>query len=641
MYLEFFGLREKPFNVTPDPHFLYMSPSHQEAFANLIYGVRERKGFIMVTGEVGTGKTTLLHSLLANLDDDIRSVFVFHTGLDFTDMLEMVHHELGIPISTPTRAALLQSLNRYLIEQLGEGRNVALIIDEAQNLSPELLENLRLLSNLETAKDKLLQIVLVGQPELDDKMALPQLRQLKQRIAVHGVIDTLSPGESRAYIRHRLAVAGAPNQGAGIFSEEAISHLVHAAGGVPRQLNVLCDNALLIAYADGSREVLSAHAREAIRDHGAPTPSARRKAELEATQPSLPPLPPPAPSRRWLMPAVIIGALAIAALLYGSFRLGSRKGMPGETSRSLPPQREVQRTPQPMADEPAAAMPIPATAQAAPAESPAQLADELARRRDSAVLDPLYAGERATETRQAPTHTGERILDPMYTRQPDEAVTQRPAESVTQRPVAARPVETVAERPATSRPVPSATQLDTATQSSAPPAASDVMDEPPAARPATQTRTSPPATSTPAVAVTEDGRPGRFLPDRRPENESVPLPQEAPDSPVASPEPAPLTHHEGNQNLLERFWHASTLVELQSILDQCPRRTYVVRPGDHFIGLVYAATGRRDVLVLDLVERMNPQVTDFDLIEVGWPLILPDFTSSASETSEVAGTPSG
>ena len=546
MYLEFFGLREKPFNVTPDPHFLYMSPSHQEAFANLLYGVRERKGFILVTGEVGTGKTTLLHSLLASLDNDIRSVFVYHTGMDFTDLLETIHHELGIPMAAVTRASLLQSLSRYLIDELGAGRNVALIIDEAQNLSPEILENLRLLSNLETAKDKLLQIVLVGQPELDEKMALPQLRQLKQRIAVHGIILALSPTESRAYLRHRLAVAGAPNQGAGIFSEEAISHLIHAAGGIPRQLNLLCDNALLIAYADGSREVLSGHAREAIRDHGVATPSARRRASEGAPAAVAAPPPPPRRLGGWRFPALLAASLLLLALIYAGYRLGAR-------GADTAPHAAQSAAPHPSPALPAA----PVEAVAAP-DSGVEATG--LTRPDTEVIPaaPPVARPSAAAARAARVDSMRSAIRRPHPERAD-ATPRRPAAS----PVAARP------------------------ESATPPAAEIHIPR-------------------------EYGAPAR--------------PSEAPTDPVGSPPPLDTRGRAPGPDLLGEFWRSGNLVDLQAVLDRAPRRPYTVLPGDHFIGVVYAATGRQDILVLELIERMNPHITNFDLIQPGWVLYLPDFS---------------
>lgn len=594
MYLEFFGLREKPFNVTPDPHFLYMSPSHQEAFANLLYGIRERKGFILVTGEVGTGKTTLLHSLLASLDNDIRSVFVYHTGLDFTDLLETIHHELGIPVGTATRATLLQGLSRFLIDELQAGRNVALIIDEAQNLSPEILENLRLLSNLETAKDKLLQIILVGQPELDDKMNLPELRQLKQRIAVHGVIQSLSHAESRAYIRHRLAVAGAANQGAGIFSEEAISHIVHAAGGIPRQLNLLCDNALLIAYADGSHEVLSAHAREAIRDHGIVTPSARRR--IEEGQPIVvegasEPLRRFGRHRRHLIFAA--AALALAAFLFVAYAFGTRRAAHTPRPHALPSslERELAARADSLGGSPSG------TAHPAPPSGPA------ARPEAAQALPERPGGSRQDEALPSDQSPRDHPLDAAAPLRPGEP--QAPPDSSDR----GAPSDWAARRPG----------------------AQEVVQRPPAL--AAEAPAVEPVPVSADSGLGPAGVRGIWIPLQAGEPGRA---EEAPPEPVGSPPAGAEPLLPAGASLREEFWHAGNLVDLQAVLDRTPRLAYTVVPGDNFTNLVYAATGRRDLLVIELVKRMNPQITNFDHIQAGWTLSLPDLRAAPGEDGSAA-----
>jgi general secretion pathway protein A len=179
MYNDYYGFSEEPFNVTPDPRFLYLTPSHREALASMMYGIKERKGFISITGEVGTGKTTLVHTLLMQLDERVKSVFIFHTHISFEELLKTVLTELDIPVVDQGKAGLLHALNENLIRRLSQNENVALIIDEAQNLGKEVLEELRQLSNLETPRSKLLQIILVGQPELEAKLNSPELRQLK------------------------------------------------------------------------------------------------------------------------------------------------------------------------------------------------------------------------------------------------------------------------------------------------------------------------------------------------------------------------------------------------------------------------------------------------------------------------------
>ena len=254
MYNEFFGFREKPFNITPDPRFLFSSPGHQEAYANLLYGIRERKGFIVLTGEVGTGKTTLLRRVMDNLEESIRFVFFYNTTLSFEELLDYIFTELHLdPASGQSRLQKIQALNQFLITQLGQGGTVALLIDEAQNLTDGVLENLRLLSNLETAQEKLLQIVLVGQPELEQKLAQPHLRQLRQRIVTWCKLNRLKDSEVDELIRHRLGAVG--YEGPPLFTPEALRLISLNSQGVPRLINVICDNTLLLAYAASHKEV--------------------------------------------------------------------------------------------------------------------------------------------------------------------------------------------------------------------------------------------------------------------------------------------------------------------------------------------------------------------------------------------------
>src|SRR2546426_651133 len=215
MYLTFYGLTEKPFNATPDPRFLYMGPGHREALAQLLYGVQERKGFIVLTGKVGTGKTTLLHALRQGLNGQTAISFVFNSTLPFDGILEYVLEDFGIVKGGEWRAQRLIALNNFLIDRERTGQNTVLILDEAQNLDPSTLEQIRLLSNFETPTNKLLQILLVGQPELKAKLHLPELQQLKQRIGLRCQIPPLTPGEARQYIRTRLRIAGASASRAG------------------------------------------------------------------------------------------------------------------------------------------------------------------------------------------------------------------------------------------------------------------------------------------------------------------------------------------------------------------------------------------------------------------------------------------
>src|SRR6266446_1300444 len=253
MYLTFYGLNEKPFNATPDPRFLCVSAVHRDALAQLQYGVQERKGFIVLTGKVGTGKTTLLNALRQRLDGQTAVAFVFNSTLTFDGVLEYMLHDLGVSKAGESRAQRLMALNQFLIERERAGQSTALILDEAQNFSPTTLEEIRLLSNFESPTSKLLQILLVGQPELKAKLGLQELHQLKQRVGLRCQISPLTPTEARAYIRTRLRIAGARDLG--LFADPAVDQIVEYSGGIPRLINIVCDHCLLFGYADQKRRI--------------------------------------------------------------------------------------------------------------------------------------------------------------------------------------------------------------------------------------------------------------------------------------------------------------------------------------------------------------------------------------------------
>jgi len=262
MYTQHFALHAEPFGMTPDPAFLYLSPGHREALAAIHYGLLDRRGFITLVGEVGTGKTTLLYKLLGTLGDEVDSAYVAYTAQEFEEIVAAALRDLGVETTGSSKAALLAALNAHLLRRAEEGRAVALIIDEAQTLNDRTFEELRLLSNFETYTRKLLQIVLVGQPELRDRLSRPELRQLGERASVCAVVNPLSPSEMRRYIEHRLRLAG--GAAARLFSRHALGRIVRRADGIPRRANILCHNALLFAYGRGMSHVTAAIAREAI-----------------------------------------------------------------------------------------------------------------------------------------------------------------------------------------------------------------------------------------------------------------------------------------------------------------------------------------------------------------------------------------
>ena len=263
MYQEFYGFREAPFNITPDPRFLFYSNRHREAFDHLLFGIRERKGFVQLTGDVGAGKTTLCRALLAHLGPSFKTALILNPRMTPTQLLKAILVELGLP-SRRDRTACLRELNSFLLSEAADGNDVVLLVDEAQDLTKDLLEEVRLLSNLETDERKLLQIGLVGQPELRDLLNKRGLRQLRQRITVRYHLGPLSRDETDQYIRHRLGVAGANSRP--VFSRWAVRRVHGYSGGVPRLINAVCDKALLCGFVVGTDHLRAKHVRRAIRE---------------------------------------------------------------------------------------------------------------------------------------------------------------------------------------------------------------------------------------------------------------------------------------------------------------------------------------------------------------------------------------
>jgi general secretion pathway protein A len=263
MYNEFYGFRESPFNITPDPRFLFFSDRHREAFNHILYGIRERKGFIQITGEVGAGKTTVCRAILEELGPKVRTALILNPVLTSTQLLRAILSELGLEARND-KVACLHVLNHFLLDQLAAGHDVVLFIDEAQDLDFDLLEQVRLLSNLETDQRKLLQIVLLGQPELREKLDAARLRQLRQRITVRYHLSPLSRPEVERYIQHRIQVAG--GNGLPTFNGWALRSIYRYSAGVPRLVNAVCDKALLCGYVTGDDHLTWGHVRRAIRE---------------------------------------------------------------------------------------------------------------------------------------------------------------------------------------------------------------------------------------------------------------------------------------------------------------------------------------------------------------------------------------
>ncbi len=275
MYNAFFGFSENPFSLSPDPAFFYRSEQHEEALANLVYGVQARKGFIVLSGEVGTGKTTMLECLRDYLEAQyIEFAFIFNSRINPEQFFEMIAYDLDLPCARTSKTEVLFALNQLLVEQAQEGRTVVLIVDEAHNLDWDVLEEIRLLGNLENRNGKLLQIILAGQPELDRKLDAPNLRQLKQRIVLRCNLQPFTLRDAVEYMESRLETAGMPQQR--VFSEEVMAEIHLRSQGIPRLINAICDNMLLTAFAQESKTCTVEMLDEVCKDMRLEWPGSRR-----------------------------------------------------------------------------------------------------------------------------------------------------------------------------------------------------------------------------------------------------------------------------------------------------------------------------------------------------------------------------
>jgi general secretion pathway protein A len=334
MYKKFYNLTKEPFHITPDPQFLYLSESHKQALASIIYGIEKRKGFVAITGGVGVGKTTIVRAYLDKTTEaDLKVIYVFHANLSFKDLVKAIYRDLGLELATNDLVEMVNGLHFALIELYKQGKTVVVIIDEAQNMPMETLENLRMLSNLETPTEKLIQVVLVGQTELEELLEKHELRQLKQRIAIRSYIAPLSPQESYAYIAHRLSLAGLDNPS--IFSTKALDIIVGEANGIPRRLNVLCDNALITGFGYQTNPVTASIAKEVVSDF-----AAHKKR-------------PPVRRRKWQVPALVAVCVLLALLiaLYLSpykakvMQMLGDAGLVGQSAKPEPVRAPVSRPP--------------------------------------------------------------------------------------------------------------------------------------------------------------------------------------------------------------------------------------------------------------------------------------------------------
>jgi general secretion pathway protein A len=362
MYEAYFGITERPFSLTPDPGYLFMSEKHQAALAHLLYGVRSNGGFVVLTGEVGTGKTTLCRCLLEQLPDNVDLALCLNPRLSDTELLATICDELGIarPAEGASVKDLVDRLNRHLLAGHAAGRDTVLVIDEAQNLAPGVLEQIRLLTNLETAKRKLLQVILIGQPEHNDLLARPELRQLAQRISARYHLAPLAPAETAGLVRHRLQVAGLTQA---VFDQGALAELHRQSGGVPRLINLIADRSLLGAYVAETRAVN----RKLVRRAAAELRGPARDAAGGGARPRL---------RRWA--AAVLAAFVVAALIV-AVQLLRRDGAPTEQVTVAAPavadMPSPPAPPEPAAFAAATAAPAPALP---PVSAPPTHADMLA-----------------------------------------------------------------------------------------------------------------------------------------------------------------------------------------------------------------------------------------------------------------------
>jgi general secretion pathway protein A len=459
MYCDFYQMRERPFNVTADAKFLYLNARYREALASLNYGITQRKGFITLIGEAGTGKTTLLKKLLDDLDTTTRTVFVFNTNVTFDEILEYIFGEFDLPVHNGRRLYMLQRLNSFLLDELGKGRNVALLLDEAQDLDYSVLEDLRLLSNLETAKEKILQIVLSGQPELGQNLGNPGLRQLRQRIAVSCRLLPLTREELTEYIQSRLTAAGAADPK--LFTRDAEERIFEISTGIPRLVNIVCDNALVIGYALGKKRIGADVVNEASADLLTMETRGVASEPVEVTAPIAVAAAPPRPRRlsqvgviAVVVVALVIGLLSVGrSLLRRDFNTSERAAPPRAPLEVVQPglRDDAPRAPRPAAGDAQPAAPAPAAA--ANPEEPRDVAPVVAAvapgparraaRRRRARARPASAAGRAVVAPCRPPQRARRRLAcsrscrwrrPLRPRPPSRRRSSRPRPCPTRRP---------------------------------------------------------------------------------------------------------------------------------------------------------------------------------------------------------------
>jgi general secretion pathway protein A len=584
VYLDFYGLNREPFHITPDPEFLYLSPSHKEAFATILYGVEKRKGFIAVTGEVGTGKTTILRAYMEQLSSTpIRPIYLFDPGVSFEELLEAMLNELGMRGEDRSEFAKLQWLRWHLIEEFKQNHNVALLIDEAQNMPMETLERLRILSNVETTKEKLIQIVLVGQPELEAKLAQPSLRQLNDRIAVRAKIRPLNWDESLAYISHRLAQAGGNPEV--IFTPGALKRIIKHSGGIPRRLNILCDNTLVAG--------LGAHRR--------PIPASlvdEVSADLRGSK-----------ARPYLKKAapVAAGLLAVAGLALVGWNMGGRESL----DAALPVDRGVVSAPAGSASPTPIEGPAPVVAVTeAPVASP----------------PPVKPADVAAPLAQPA------VVEARTVEEPETLV----AEPVAAEPVAPAPVEVAVQEPAP-LPAPDADEPAVSVAAAAPVAVAPVVSE---TAVVSETPQATAVQETEVIAAAEPKEVVAAVPADTAVPEVEPRAEVARAALETKPEsPKTETETAGAGRMPALPGSVARVAPEANPVTGGASSVRVIERGDSLSKLTRNVYGTANRKLIDEVVKLNPRIQDPDLIYFGDRIVFPALEPSAADKGAASAAP--
>ena len=660
MYCDFYQLTERPFNVTPDPKFLYLNARYREALASLNYGISQRKGFITLIGEAGTGKTTLLKRLLEDLDPKTKTVFIFNTNVSFEEILEYILAEFDLPVHNGKKLYMLQRLNTFLLEELRGAGNVALLIDEAQDLEFTVLEDLRLLSNLETAKEKILQIVLSGQPELGQKLSNPVLRQLRQRIGINCRLLPLSRDEITEYIEYRLQAAQCPDLK--LFTREAEDQVYHFSRGIPRLVNVVCDNALVIGYALGKKRI----SEEIIREAAADLLSLEtRVEEPKETAPSVATpamrsaLKVPRRNARLGVIAAFVAALVVGLLSVGRTMLTRPAALP-PSERLSTSSYEVIRPgshprgagTDPPADPPAAG----SDRVAAAAEPGAPVVAAEPRIVASAPLARDVPPSRPEEMVPRGSEPGSAVEPPRPVEAPApvaraqapvprEAADQREAlDPDAQAPgaVAKIPMPDRQARPkasASEPKAPSGVNANALGVKEPPREGADVA--PRQARPAEAAARSAAAESRPARPAVRENREdvAASAANDAPPALNVVSPKKSEAVRVAATRPAAVEDDGQNETVPAIDDDASIKLSSDSSpdVDGVAFASQVVRVGDSVSGIAMRKYGQASYTVLDLLKLANPEVTDIDAISVGQTIRLPELGEGYPILNEPSG----